>query len=92
MVFEWDEVKDRSNQPKHSVTFETAAHVFLDPFAYYLQDRFVEDEERWQVIGEVQTDVLMVACVWISDETVRIISARRATPQERNLYYAHRPS
>jgi uncharacterized protein len=91
MRFEWDEAKNRANQRKHQVAFETAERVFLDPFALHEQDRLVEGEERWQTIGEVQS-VIVVAHTWPSDETIRIISARKATPGERNRYYAHRPS
>jgi uncharacterized DUF497 family protein len=89
MWIEWDEAKDRTNQRKHHVAFEVAEQVFLDPFAFHRQDRIVESEERWQTIGEVQGRILVVAHTWPSDEHIRIISARKATPQERSLYHAH---
>jgi len=92
MHIEWDEAKNRANQRKHCVAFETAELVFLDPFALHWQDRYVEDEERWQTIGEVQGRVLVVAHTWLADDHIRIISARKATPQERKRYHAHRPS
>jgi len=90
MRIEWDETKNRTNQRKHQIAFETAEQVFLDSFAFHRQERSVEGEERWQTIGDVQGRILVVAHTWPSDEYIRIISARKATPRERSLYYVHR--
>lgn len=90
MRFEWDERKSRSNLVKHKVSFETARLVFEDPFAISIQDRIVEGEQRWQTLGLVGgAVVLLVAHTYEeknSEEVVRIISARRATPRERMFY------
>ncbi len=51
--FEWDEEKNRANLAKHKISFETAKSVFDDPFALSIQDRFVDDEERWQTSGMI---------------------------------------
>ena len=92
MQTEWDETKNRANQRKHRVAFETAERVFLDPFARHWQDRFVQGEERWQTIGEVEGRILLVAHTWPDSAPIRMISARKATPLERNRYYAQRSS
>ena len=90
MRFVWDEGKSRSNRAKHKVSFETAELVFEDPFAISIQDRIVEGEQRWQTLGLVGgAVVLLVAHTYEeknSEEVVRIISARRATPRERMFY------
>jgi uncharacterized DUF497 family protein len=52
--FTWDERKNRVNQRKHGISFETAIWVFDDPFQASWQDREVEGEARWQTIGMVQ--------------------------------------
>ena len=88
--FEWDEEKNRSNLAKHKISFETAKLVFDDPFALSIQDRFVDDEERWQTLGMID-DVLLivVAHTWSDDGgglVIRLISARRATRGERDAY------
>lgn len=51
--FEWDENKNRANQSKHGVDFDTASYVFDDPNFLSEQDRVVDGEERWQTIGLV---------------------------------------
>jgi uncharacterized protein len=86
--FAWDERKNRINKRKHRISFETAIAVFDDPFQVSRQDREVETEERWQTIGVVRgIRVLLVAhTVQEGDAMIRILSARKATPQERRIY------
>jgi uncharacterized DUF497 family protein len=86
--FAWDERKNRVNQRKHRISFETAISVFDDPFHVSRQDREMETEARWQTIGVVQgVRVLLVAhTVEEDDGLIRILSARKATPQERRIH------
>ncbi len=90
MRVDWDEQKSRANQAKHGVGFETAQHVFDDPHHLSIQDRFEGGEERWQTIGMVGgVIVLLVAHTHhevAGEEVIRIISARKATRQERRNY------
>jgi hypothetical protein len=90
MRFVWDETKNRRNRAKHKVTFETASLVFDDPHAISTLDRIDEGEERWQTLGLAGgIVVLLVAHTFRGDsgeEVIRIISARKATPQERKAY------
>jgi uncharacterized protein len=88
MRFEWDQEKDRNNRVKHRVSFETAAKVFLDPFHLSRQDRFVGGEERWQTLGLVNGILILMVAHQMDEEgdTIRIISARRATRRERMQY------
>lgn len=90
MRFGWDTRKNRSNLRKHGVSFETATLVFADPFAIFGQDREVDNEVRWQAIGRVDgKTLLLVAHTYEDDEgeeTIRIISARRAAAREREVY------
>jgi len=94
--FSWDERKNRINRRKHRVSFETAALVFDDPWHISHLDCEVEGESRWQTIGMVKgIHVLLVVHTSPesdneedneAEENVRIISARKATPQERRIY------
>ena len=90
MQFTWDEAKNRLNRAKHRVSFETAIRVFDDPHAISRPERVEEDEERWQTLGSVGGIViLLVAHTYFEaggEEWIRIISARKATPQERKVY------
>ena len=90
ILFEWDESKAQSNIRKHDVSFELARSVFVDPFALIEQDRVVGGEERWRTIGLAVTGTVLFVAHTSEEkgehELVRIISARRATPRERERY------
>lgn len=88
--FEWDEVKNQSNQRKHGLSFEIASQVFRDCLQVSVQERIEKGEYRWQTLGRVGGCllVLVVHTVYEEDsmEVVRIISARKATPKEKQHY------
>jgi uncharacterized DUF497 family protein len=89
--FIWDVRKNRTNERKHRVSFETAALIFDDPYHISRLDREVEGELRWHTIGMARgiQVLLVVHTITESDdeeETIRIISARKATPKERRIY------
>jgi len=85
--FVWDERKANSNLAKHGgVSFEQAAHVFFDPFLRVV-DASRNDETRDAVIGfDALNRILFVVHIQISGEEIRIISARKATQEERKFY------
>jgi uncharacterized DUF497 family protein len=92
-VFEWDPRKAEANAAKHGVSFEEAVTVFLDPEALDGPDRqHSSAESRFLRLGRSASGrVLMVAYTFrrIGDgETIRIISARRASRRERAAYAA----
>jgi uncharacterized DUF497 family protein len=88
--FEWDEAKAESNLRKHGISFDDAIEVFYDPYAVIEQDRVVDGELRWQVIGKVDDVVILQVAHTVieqdTDEVIRIVSARRATRKERRMY------
>jgi len=85
--FEWDDDKARSNFQKHGVQFEDARTVFRDPFAIELLDERADyGEERYILIGMSENGVLVVIYTERGPRN-RIISARRAEPNERRHYY-----
>ena len=87
MRYKWDEDKNESNLEKHGLSFETASLVFDDPNALSIPDRIENGEERWQTIGMVDLMTLFVVHTEIDEDGVgRIISARRASPSERERY------
>jgi uncharacterized DUF497 family protein len=90
MRFVWDEEKNRRNLAKHKVSFERATFVFSDPHALSIPDA-CEKEERWLTIGLVNGIVVILVVHTTlggaDEETVRIISARKATRAERETYY-----
>ena len=90
MKFEWDEVKNQSNQRKHKVSFELAAKVFEDPLHIAKFDRILDNEERWHTLGRAMGIVLLLVVhtyrLHDGEEVIRIISARKATSHERREY------
>ena len=85
--FKWDDDKAASNAEKHGVTIEQACQVFRDPFAIeLLDDREDYDEDRYILIGMSAADFLVVVYTERNDRN-RIISARKAEPNERRFYH-----
>ncbi|HHE37926.1 MAG TPA: BrnT family toxin [Candidatus Cloacimonetes bacterium] len=96
MKFEWDTTKEKSNIKKHGITFEQASYVFADPYALNKYDNEHSDnEDRWILLGKSLKGVilLVVHTFKVIDriELVRIISARRATKQEKQSYQKRCP-
>jgi len=88
----WDETKALANWRRHGLTFQEAARLFQSGVDYLeiFDDEHSGDEERFIAIGPVESGIILV--VWTEaedDGTVRIISARRATKRERDLYHLH---
>jgi uncharacterized DUF497 family protein len=94
-MFEWDARKAAVNRTKHGVSFEEAATVFGDPDALDGPDlRHSGEESRFLRLGGAATGrVLIVAYTVrreVDGESIRIISARRASRKERAAYAASR--
>ena len=92
VVFDWDRSKARVNLAKHSITFEEARTVFLDPRTITERDEnHSEREERLISIGMSGSGRLLTvihAETYESPNTwvVRLISARKVTTAERRKY------
>ena len=87
MVFEWDPAKAAANLRKHSVSFEEAASVFLGSEALTYPDPDHSDEEEREItIGRSTRGRVLFVAHSARNERIRIISARRATRQERGHY------
>jgi len=91
MKFEWDRKKERTNIEKHGVSFEQASYVFADPFALNrYDDEHSQEEDRWVLLGKSLNEILLLVVHTLRDDEgtkiVRIISARKATKQERQVY------
>jgi len=83
----WDPIKAKSNIEKHGVSFEEATTVLRDPFSATGADPDHSiSEERFITFGISELGRLLVVCHSDEGETIRIISARKATKGERKLY------
>ena len=87
LKFEWDPKKAASNLSKHGVSFEEALTVFGDPLARIFDDEDHSIEaQREIIIGHSVKERLLVVCFTSQGESVRILSARKATRKERKDY------
>lgn len=88
-TFIWDQNKADSNLKKHKVSFTEAKSVFYDELAIqFFDEDHSESEERFIMLGMSAEARLLIVCHCELDEanTVRIISARKATKRERKFY------
>ena len=93
MQFEWDPNKNEINKQKHKISFEEAQTVFYDEYAILFDDPDHSDkEDRFIILGLSQRENLCIVshCYRGEDESIRIISARKATKTETGFYIANR--
>lgn len=83
--FEWDPAKSASNAAKHGVSFDEAIAIWDDSRWIKLRARLVP-EERWIAIGCVGPNKFLTAAITFREERIRIISARRSSKKEIDLY------
>lgn len=87
MEFEWDRDKAAQNLEKHEVSFDEAVTVFHDPLAATFDDPdHSAGEQRFVTIGYSSQNRLIVVAHTERGESIRIISARLATSQERKRH------
>lgn len=86
MTFEWDENKNDANKKIHGISFQIAAQIFKAPFMVARSDK--NDEERYIAIGKV-ADTLIAVVYTYRDDNIRIISARKASKNERRKFDDH---
>lgn len=89
MEIEWDESKNEGNIRKHGFDFADAERVFAGPLPFFarLDNREDYGEDRWQGIGMLD-GIVVVVIVFTEPGTnsVRVISMRKATKDERRQY------
>lgn len=82
--FEWDEKKRKSNLQKHGIDFLDVIEIFEDPCRIEAES-FKKEETRYQTIGEIGGVIVLVVYTNRSEKK-RIISARKASKDEREAY------
>jgi uncharacterized DUF497 family protein len=83
-TFEWDELKREANLRKHGIDFLDVRKIFDEQRIFYRSDR--KGESRYLVLGLLDRIVVAVA-VTIRRHRCRLISARRASKNERKTYH-----
>ena len=86
LEFEWDKGNIGKNK-KHSISDREAEEVFFDNKRFIFKDKIhSQGEERFRIIGKTKKERLLFAVFTKRGKKIRIISARRATFQERIEY------
>ncbi len=89
ITFSWDKRKERENERKHGISFEEASTAFADENARLKHDPdHSQQEDRFILLGlSAKLRILVVAHACRADgNQIRIISARKATRNERKQY------
>jgi uncharacterized DUF497 family protein len=86
VIFTWDERKRQANLAKHGLDFADAEKVFAGPMVLFEDNRAGYGEQRMIGVGLLGYVVVLIVHVE-NDETIRIISMRKAEGNETNLYY-----
>ena len=87
VTVEWDPSKAEINHKKHNVRFEEAGTVFEDSlFITFIDVEHSDDEERYITLGISQNNRLLLIAHTDRKGAIRIISARKATKNERRFY------
>jgi len=85
MRYQWNRNKALTNLNKHGIDFADAVSVFSDELAISMFDpRFAE--ERFIIIGMDVFSRILVIVYTLRDDEIRLISARKATRNERRQY------
>lgn len=83
--YEWDENKNKSNQQKHSISFEKAKEVFEDQNAVEFRGNS-STELRIIRIDKTLSKILIAVVYTLRSVSMRIISARQASKEETKSY------
>ena len=88
---EWDEAKNEINIKKHGISFDEAKEVFNDPNALELYDKehSTSEEDRYICLGSIGECLIIVVVFTDRNGNIRLISARKAEPQEEAVYYEY---
>ena len=88
MQYEWDEAKAQQNRRKHGIRFADAVVALEDNLAITIEDDTATSEERFLTLGRSDASrVLLVVWCMRCGDVIRIISARRATANERRQFW-----
>jgi len=87
MKYIWSQTKNRANISKHGIDFNDVQDIFNYPMLTAIDKRFDYGEERWVGIGFLKGIIAVVVYTEDDDsDTIRIISARKATKHENTKF------
>ncbi len=82
----WDPQKAEANFRKHRIRFSDAETVLFDPMTLTIEDQIINQELRYLSVGADSFGRILVIVYTYHGDTIRLISARKATLKERKYY------
>ena len=86
MQVTWNPKKAEANYRKHNIRFSDAELVLFDPMALTIEDQDIKSEQRFVTVGSDALGRVLILIYTYRGGSIRLISARRATPTEREYY------
>ena len=86
MQITWDPNKAEINFKKHKIRFSDAEMVLYDPLAMTLEEHDIDNEQRFVTTGADSIGRIVTIIYSYRSDTIRLISARKATQTERKQY------
>ena len=86
MNLEWDPEKNKDNIRKHGLDFADAWQVFDAPLLTALDTRADYGEDRFISIGILKNFVVVIVYNEPKEDTIRVISLRKAVKHERKRF------
>ena len=87
MEFERDENKSTTNLSKHGISFDEAKTIFDDPlYIDFYDPDHSDNEQRFIIFGTSERGRLLMVSYTERGDRIHLISARKATPTERESY------
>jgi uncharacterized DUF497 family protein len=86
MEMRWDPQKAETNFRKHKIRLSDAESVLFDPMTLTIEDQIIDREQRYLSVGSDALGRILVIVYAFHRDTIRLNSARKATPKERKYY------
>ena len=87
-MFTWTKKKEQDNRKKHGLFLSEITDVFDDPHLIEFYDKVhsTVEEERYICLGRWQDFMVLYVVFTEKDGDIHLITAREATPKERQIY------
>ena len=90
-MFTWTDEKNQHNKKKHGFYLSEIVDIFDDPhlIEWYDKKHSTMEEDRFICLGRLHDTVIFFVVFTERDDSIHLITARKAEPIEERLYYAH---
>ncbi len=87
IIFDWDQWNIQKNETKHGISSLEAESTFYDKNLVIFKDiKHSTNEDRLIAYGKSAYNNIIMIAFTVRNEKIRIISARKASRKEKNIY------